>query len=188
MFAKYLQSAGLLMALALASLLVAGCGERQAETASRSGSAEAAAQGRGSGTAAAQALLPADSWFAIDVGGHTLQLQLAVTQAEQAQGLMGRKSLAKDHGMLFVFDRGKKQSFWMANTPLPLDIGYFDNDGILREVYPLYPFDRTSVISQRSDIRYALEMTQGWFAQNGVRPGAKIDLQALDAALKQRRR
>lgn len=131
--------------------------------------------------------LPASTWFPLGLGEKTIQVQLAIAPAEQAQGLMGRKSLDTDHGMLFVFDRGRRQSFWMANTPLPLDIGYFDNEGILREVYPLYPFDRTAVPSQRSDIRYALEMSEGWFSRNNVRPGARINLQMLDAALKQRR-
>lgn len=177
----------------VAAALLSGCDKQKGGASATQADAHGVANtgGRASGSSGADhstaKLLPADSWFAIKVGDKMVQMQLALTGAEQAQGLMGRKSLDTDHGMLFVFSRGKRQSFWMANTPLPLDIGYFDNDGILREIYPLYPFDRTSVVSQRSDIRYALEMSQGWFAQNGIRPGAQLDLQALDAAVRQRR-
>lgn len=181
-FGIWFSIAGLIVAA-----LLAGCDKQAGEVgAAQPGAAGAASGGDATGRSATRPL-PADSWFAIRVGDKTVQLQLALTAAEQAQGLMGRKSLDTDHGMLFVFSRGKRQSFWMANTPLPLDIGYFDNDGILREVYPLYPFDRTSVVSQRSDIRYALEMAQGWFAQNGIRAGARLDLQMLEAALQNRR-
>lgn len=130
--------------------------------------------------------LGADAWLPLKVGDKAITAQLALNDTERARGLMGRKSLDTDHGMLFVFSHGQKQSFWMHNTPLPLDIGYFDNDGILREIYPLYPFDRTSVASRRNDIRYALEMSQGWFAQNGIRPGAQLDLEMLADALKKR--
>lgn len=130
--------------------------------------------------------LPAQTYFPLQLGDKEIRVQLALTDAERGRGLMGRKALDTDHGMLFVFEQPSRQSFWMANTPLPLDIGYFDAAGILREVYPLYPFDRTSVVSRRSDIRYALEMTQGWFAQNGIRPGAALDLEALAQAQRSR--
>lgn len=137
--------------------------------------------------AAAVAPLPADAWFTLTLADKPIRVQLALSPQEQARGLMGRQALGADDGMLFVFAEGKRQSFWMHNTPLPLDIGYFDNDGILREVYPLYPFDRTAVPSRRSDIRYVLEMNQGWFARSGIRPGAQLDLAGLNAVVSQRR-
>ena len=68
--------------------------------------------------------------------------------------------------MIFVFPRPQQMSFWMRNTELPLDIGYLDPDGTLREVYPMYPHDEKSVPSvARRQI--ALEMNQGWFARAG---------------------
>jgi uncharacterized membrane protein (UPF0127 family) len=77
-------------------------------------------------------------------------------------------------------------SFWMRNTPLPLDIGFFSPEGELKEVYSMLPFDETPIHSQDVRLQFALEMNQGWFHDNGVRPGAKLDLVALGEALKAR--
>jgi uncharacterized membrane protein (UPF0127 family) len=76
-------------------------------------------------------------------------------------------------------------SFWMRNTTLPLDIGYFDSTGELKEVYPMYPRDERPVAS-RGRMQYALEMNQGWFARAGVTTGAKLDQAALAEALRAR--
>jgi hypothetical protein len=74
-------------------------------------------------------------------------------------------------------------SFWMRDTPLPLDIGFFDRGGVLREVYAMQPFDETAIRSRNIRLQFALEMNQGWFHDRGVRPGAWLDLAALRAAL-----
>jgi len=125
-------------------------------------------------------------WFPIAVGARTVRMQLAILPAEQTQGLMGRAELGADDGMLFVYAAPTQMSFWMRNTPRPLDIGFFDSEGVLREVYPLRPFDETPVRSIDPRLKYALEMNQGWYAGNGVRTGARLDLRALGAALEAR--
>ena len=102
-------------------------------------------------------------------------MELAIDPATQAKGLMYRDSLPENQGMLFVFDRPKQMSFWMRNTHIPLDIGYFTADGVLREIYPLYPHDETSRRSIRSDLLFALEVNQGWYEKQGVKPGDKFD-------------
>ena len=108
--------------------------------------------------------------------GHAeVSVELAIDPATQAKGLMYRDSLPENQGMLFVFDRPKQMSFWMRNTHIPLDIGYFTTDGILREIYPLYPHDETSRRSIRSDLLFALEVNQGWYEKYGVKPGDKFD-------------
>ena len=71
-------------------------------------------------------------------------------------------------------------------TPTPLDIGFFRSDGMLAEIYALHPFDEKTVSSRGSELRFALEMNQGWYQANGVKPGAQLDLKALAAALKAR--
>jgi uncharacterized membrane protein (UPF0127 family) len=124
--------------------------------------------------------------FPFEVGSRAASLQVAVLQSEQERGLMQRNDLGRDEGMIFVNTRPGPLSFWMKNTPEALDIGYLTPDGVIAEVYTLLPFDERSVKSHGDRLQFALEMPQGWFAANGVRPGARIDLKALGAALKAR--
>jgi len=128
----------------------------------------------------------AADWFAIKVGDRAVQMQLAIYDGEMQFGLMRRRDLGRDQGMLFVYRVPMQMSFWMQNTPLPLDIGFFGPDGVLQEIYPMYPFDETTVRSRSKALQFALEMNQGWFRANGVRPGARLDLTAVRDALKAR--
>lgn len=124
--------------------------------------------------------------FTIGLGGRPANLQVAVYRVEQERGLMQRPDLAGDDGMIFVNTRPGPLSFWMKNTPEPLDIAFVDSDGTIEEIYPLLPFDQRPVKSHGDQLQFAVEMRQGWYAANGVRPGARLDLQALAAALKAR--
>lgn len=127
-----------------------------------------------------------DDRFAIKVGAQTVQMQVALHPAETQKGLMFRKEMGADEGMVFVFDRPQQMSFWMRNTPLPLDIGYFDPEGVLKEIYPLYPHDERPVPSLGRGLQFALEMNQGWYRRNGVKPGDRLDLAALAGAIRAR--
>lgn len=131
-------------------------------------------------------IVPPEHRFPLSLGDHTVHVELAVTQEEQSQGLMFREELTEDAGMLFVSYYPRRMSFFMRNTPLPLDIGYFSAEGVLREVHRLYPYDETPVRSQSSQIQFALEMNQGWYSENGVRRGAELDLEQLTEALRRR--
>lgn len=124
--------------------------------------------------------------FAIKVGAQTVQMQIAALPAELQKGLMFRKTMGEDEGMLFVFTSPQQQGFWMRNTTLPLDIGYFDPSGELKEIYPMYPLDERPVNSRSRDIQFCLEMNQGWYKRHDVKVGAKLDLKAVAAALKAR--
>jgi uncharacterized membrane protein (UPF0127 family) len=123
--------------------------------------------------------------FPIKVGDQTVQMQVAILPAETQKGLMYRKALGADEGMIFLFDRPQQMSFWMRNCEIPLDIGYFDPDGKLKEVYPMYPHDERPVESLGVR-RFALEMNQGWYRKNGLKPGDAIDLTALAEAVRAR--
>jgi uncharacterized membrane protein (UPF0127 family) len=159
----------------VAALFAAGLGACARER------APAAASG---GTAAdAKSVL---EFFPIKVGDRTVRMQLAVRSDEMQRGLMGRRDLGRDDGMIFIYDRPQQMTFWMRNTPTPLDIGFFRSDGTLAEVYALHPFDEKTVASRGRELRFALEMNQGWYQANGVKPGAQLDLKALAAALKAR--
>ncbi|MBI3884867.1 MAG: DUF192 domain-containing protein [Opitutae bacterium] len=125
-------------------------------------------------------------FFPIKIGARTVRMQIAALPAEQQQGLMFRKTMGDDEGMIFVFTSPQQMGFWMRNTTLPLDIGYIDPTGELKEIYPMYPLDERSVSSRSRNIQFCLEMNQGWFKANGVKPGDKLDLKALAEALKAR--
>ena len=156
-----------------ALLMMTGCGRSDVSTAG--GQTQA---GTGQKTVA--------DVFVILVGDKPVRMQLAVKAHEMEHGLMGRTDLKSDEGMLFVYERPQQQSFWMRNTPTPLDIGFFTADGTLKEIYQMYPFDETSVRSRSEALQFALEMKQGWFEFNGVKPGSKLDLKALATALRAR--
>jgi uncharacterized membrane protein (UPF0127 family) len=128
----------------------------------------------------------ATHWFEIAMGERRVEMQLAITLPEMQRGLMERRDLGAEQGMLFVYARPQRMSFWMRNTPTALDIGFFDQNGVLREVYPLHPYDETPVGSVREDLQYALEMNQGWFARCGVRVGQRLDMVAVAAAVRER--
>lgn len=138
-----------------------------------------------SGTSSLESASP-DTYFPIGLGESTLQLQLALTPSEHQKGLMFRKELPEDHGMLFLFERPKQQGFWMKNTSLPLDIGYVDAGGKLLEVHQLFPYDETPVPSRSQHILIAIETNRGWYAKNGVTPGALLDMEALKTAIAKR--
>ena len=129
---------------------------------------------------------PSDTYFPISIGDAPLQLQLALIQSEQSKGLMHRDSMPKDHGMLFLFKQAGPRAFWMRNTRIPLDIGYFDAAGRLLEIHSLYPYDENSVPSRSQEVLIAVETNRGWFARNKIIPGAQIDLEALTQAIQRR--
>jgi hypothetical protein len=125
-------------------------------------------------------------YFPIKVGDRTVRMQLAVLPQEQERGLMERTDLAPDVGMIFIYRSTQRMSFWMHDTPTPLDIGFFTADGTLVEVYPMLPYDEKTIASRSQDLKFALEMNLNWYRDNGVKPGAKLDLKALTAAVKAR--
>lgn len=124
--------------------------------------------------------------FPIKVGERTVQMQVAALPPELQKGLMFRKSMGEDEGMLFVFTAPQPMGFYMRNCEFPQTIGYFDATGELKEMYDMYPHDERTVKSRSRSIQFALEMNQGWFGRHGVKPGAKLDLQAVAGALRAR--
>jgi len=111
----------------------------------------------------------------LKIGSHELIVELAVSDQEQATGLMNRTSLGIDQGMLFVFDEPKEASFWMHNTSIPLDLAYLDSRGEILEIVPLVPFEEIPVRSKSNKVAYALETHRDWFASRGLKAGAKIE-------------
>ena len=107
-------------------------------------------------------------------GRARFQVEIAATRAEQARGLMFRKSLAPDRGMLFIYKRPQPAAYWMKNTLIPLDIIYIQPDGrILSIVRNARPHDETPLPSGGL-VLGVLEIAGGRAAQLGILPGDRV--------------
>lgn len=109
----------------------------------------------------------------VKIGNQVFTLEIARTAEERARGLMERKNLAPDRGMIFVFPEDSKLSFWMKNTPLPLSIAFISREGVIKEIYDLEPYSLKPVESLYY-VRYAVELNRGAFEKAGVSPGYRI--------------
>lgn len=108
-----------------------------------------------------------------------ITVEVARTEQEHARGLMFREKLAKDEGMLFVFENESIREFWMKNTLIDLDIGYFDKNNKLIDIQQMKAV--TSIMQtdlptypSKKPAQYALEMTKGWFKKNKIEEGAQF--------------
>lgn len=107
-------------------------------------------------------------------GRHVFEVELAASEAEVRQGLMGRTSLADDAGMLFVFENARERSFWMRDTLIPLDIIFIDEDGRIVRIYEnAKPKDETPLPSG-APILGVLEIKAGRVAALGIRVGDTV--------------
>jgi hypothetical protein len=105
---------------------------------------------------------------------HPVQVELARTRSEQARGLMERRELGRDAGMLFLFDESSDHAFWMKNTLIPLDMIFAADDGrIVGIVAGAVPGDLTPR-SVGAPSRYVLEVNGGWAEAHGVAPGDRL--------------
>lgn len=109
----------------------------------------------------------------IGVGSHRMQVEVAATLKDREQGLMHRESMPADQGMLFIYKDEKPRSFWMKNTPLPLSIAFASRDGTIVKIKDMVPFS-TKPVKSLYPALYALEVNQGWFAENGVGVGDSL--------------
>ncbi|MFN4282112.1 MAG: DUF192 domain-containing protein [Alphaproteobacteria bacterium] len=102
---------------------------------------------------------------------HAFKVELATTPAERAQGLMFRRSLAPDAGMLFDFGRSEPVAMWMENTLIPLDMLFIAADGrVVNIAQRAVPFDRTPIPS-KGPVKGVLELPGGTAARLGLKAG-----------------
>lgn len=110
----------------------------------------------------------------LKAGFHVIQAEVARTPEQRAIGLMHRKEMGANEGMLFVFEQPAEQCFWMKNTLIPLSIAFLADDGSVVNVADMKPQALESHCSAKP-VRFALEMNQGWFARRGIKPGFRIE-------------
>lgn len=110
----------------------------------------------------------------LSAGIHIIRAEVANTDATRRDGLMFRRELPGNDGMLFVFDQPDVQCFWMRNTLLPLSIAFIADDGTIVNIEDMAPQTEDPHCAKKP-VRYALEMAQGWFGKHGITAGKKLD-------------
>lgn len=109
-----------------------------------------------------------------DAGVSAYSIEIADDAAERAQGLMFREEMARDHGMYFVYPTGRPVAFWMKNTPLPLDIIYINERGIICSIAAdTTPFSEEALPSGCA-AQTVLELNAGEAKAAGIRVGAPV--------------
>lgn len=104
-------------------------------------------------------------------------VQVASTADSREVGLMYRRSLANNEGMLFVFEAPNIQCFWMRNTYIPLTAAFIDSHYQIITISDMQPLTEQSHCSTQP-AQYVLEMPQGWFKQQHINIGDKVDINA----------
>ncbi len=123
---------------------------------------------------AAPALADALPETTIQIGGHAIRVEVADTPASRTRGLMQRKNLAENQGMLFVFDEAAAHSIWMKDTPLPLAVAFIDASGRILNIAEMKPFSLDNHTAD-GDALYALEVNRGWFSRRDIKAGDKVE-------------
>lgn len=113
--------------------------------------------------------------IAVVIGAHRLQVEVAANPLRRALGLMFRRSLPDDAGMLFVFPEDAVLSFWMRNTLLPLSVAFLDAKKQILNIADMEPMDDQRFRESIALARYGLEVNQGWFAVRKIGPGASCE-------------
>jgi uncharacterized protein len=110
----------------------------------------------------------------LTIAGQKLTAEVAATNPERMQGLMHRRMMPENRGMLFVFTDEAQHAMWMKNTYIPLSVAFVDAKGVIANIEDMKPHTENAHPAVRP-VRYALEMNLGWFAKRGIKAGAKIE-------------
>ena len=109
----------------------------------------------------------------LGAGIHLIRAEIANTFESRAQGLMFRKYLGPNEGMLFVFPQADAHCMWMKNTLIPLSVAFIDARGKIVSISEMQPQTETSHCAA-APAKFALEMSGGWFAAKGLKAGAPL--------------
>jgi uncharacterized membrane protein (UPF0127 family) len=109
----------------------------------------------------------------LNAGMYVIQAEVAAKDAERQQGLMYRRVMGANEGMVFLFDRPATVCMWMKNTFIPLSVAFLDRDGKILNIEDMEPLNEKSHCA-KGPASYALEMNKGWFRQKNIKPGSEI--------------
>jgi uncharacterized membrane protein (UPF0127 family) len=108
-----------------------------------------------------------------------LEVELMLTDPNQERGLMYRKHLADDKGMLFVWKQPSIHTFWMHNTCIPLDMLFIDRNGFVAGIVENAPTLNDDGRSIDCPVTYVLEVNAGWSRKHGVAPGQQVKIDGV---------
>ncbi len=109
----------------------------------------------------------------------SLTAEVAESGNARQRGLMLRKSMPENRGMLFVFQERTNHSFWMHNTCIPLDMMFIDKDGLIAGIEENVPTMNDNTYSVGCPTTFVLEVNAGWSRAHGVMPGQKVEISGL---------
>ena len=109
-----------------------------------------------------------------DNGGVVYEVELADTDTERSAGLMFRQDLPQNRAMLFDFGQTRAVSMWMKNTPLPLDMLFVDEKGLVVAIAENTIPQSLDVISSPQPVRYVLEINAGQAAESSIKKGSQL--------------
>lgn len=109
----------------------------------------------------------------LNAGMYLIRAEVAADFASRGRGLMYRKEMPSNAGMLFIFDEPGAQCMWMKNTLIALSVAFLDDRGTIINIEDMAPQTEDSHCARRP-ARYALEMNRGWFAARGIKPGTRL--------------
>jgi len=109
----------------------------------------------------------------LTAGFYRIEAEVAADQNNRMQGLMQRRTLAANQGMLFVFPQAERHCMWMRNTFLPLSVAFLDEQGRILNVEDMKPQTEDNHCAA-APARFALEMNVGWFSAKGLKAGTRI--------------
>lgn len=112
--------------------------------------------------------------IALMINGHKVTAEVASTDDQRSLGLMHRRMLPENRGMLFVFPLTALHGMWMMNTHIPLSVAFIDPDGVIINIADMQPHTRDAHNAARP-AKYALEVNRGWFSKRDIRAGAKVE-------------
>ena len=121
-------------------------------------------------TAHAQTPMPR---MELTAGFYRIEAEVAANQKNRMQGLMHRRNMQPNEGMIFVFTQEERHCMWMRNTFLPLSVAFLDAEGRILNIEDMEPQTEDSHCAA-APARFALEMNKGWFAAKGIKPGQRI--------------
>ena len=110
----------------------------------------------------------------LNIAEHRITAEVASTDADRSRGLMYRRMLPENRGMLFVFRETARHAMWMVNTYVPLSVAFLDANGTIINIEDMAPHTQTPHGAARP-AKYALEMNRGWFEKRKIAAGAKIE-------------